>query len=145
MNNWIIRRADWEEDRDGIKAVRQKVFVEEQSVPEALEWDGLDEAALQLLAINAEDAPIGTVRLRLLDQYGQIGRMAVLEKWRGKGIGSALLKEALRLAEEEELSSVFVHAQTRLISFYDSFGFIPAGPEFTEAGIPHQKMIKTIN
>jgi predicted GNAT family N-acyltransferase len=141
---WVIRRANWENDDNNLKIVRKEVFILEQSVPDALEWDTYDTNSLHLLAVTANNAPIGTARLRLINQSGQIGRMAVLKTWRRKGIGSALLKEMLRLAKQENLVSVFLHAQTQAIPFYTSFGFTATGAEFSEAGIPHQKMVRSI-
>jgi len=142
--DWMIRQADWEGDQLSIRYVRNKVFIQEQSVPKALEWDNLDKTARHLLALNRDDHPIGTARLILFGDQGQIGRMSVLKEWRGVGIGKALLKEMVRLAKEEKLSSVFLNAQTQVISFYKPFGFNSVGNEFLEADIPHQKMIKQL-
>lgn len=146
MNNldWIVREANWKEDQLSIKFVRNKVFIQEQSVPKALEWDDFDKTARHLLALNKDGHPIGTARLILFGDQGQIGRMSVLKEWRGVGIGKVLLEEMLRLAKEEKLSSVFLNAQTHVISFYKSYGFSLMGNEFLEADIPHQKMIKLI-
>lgn len=146
MNNldWIVREANWKEDQFSIKFVRNKVFIQEQSVPKALEWDDFDKTARHLLALNKDGHPIGTARLILFGDQGQIGRMSVLKEWRGVGIGKVLLEEMLRLAKEEKLSSVFLNAQTHVISFYKSYGFSLMGNEFLEADIPHQKMIKLI-
>jgi predicted GNAT family N-acyltransferase len=139
--DWMVRQADWKEDQLSIKSVREIIFIQEQSVPEALEWDDHDKAAKHLLALDKKNIAIGTARLLQFGDQGQIGRMAVLKEHRGNGIGTALLKEALRLAKEEKLSSVFLNAQVQVISFYRSFGFSLVGNEFSEAGIPHQKMV----
>ncbi len=141
---WIVRQADWKEEPLSIKSVREIVFIQEQSVSETLEWDGHDKTAKHLLALDKKGAPIGTARFLSFGDQGQIGRMAVLKEHRGKGIGTALLKEALRLAKEEKLSSVFLNAQVHVISFYGSLGFSTVGNEFIEAGIPHQKMVKRL-
>jgi len=147
MNNlgWIVREANWKEDQLSIKSVRNKVFILEQSVPKALEWDDFDKTARHLLALNRDGHPIGTARLILFGNQGQIGRMSVLKECRGVGIGKILLEDMLRLAKEEKLPSVFLNAQTHVISFYKSFGFSSVGDEFLEAEIPHKKMVKRLD
>jgi len=117
--------------------VRRSVFVFEQSVPEELEWDHEDERAYHVLATAEDGTPIGTGRLIL---QCQIGRMAVLQKWRRRGVGSAILRALLVLAEKEGCSVVRLHAQTHAIPFYEAHGFRAYGEEFQEAGIPHRKM-----
>ena len=132
-----IRRAEWPRDRDALRRVRSRVFIEEQGVPAALEWDADDENAVHLLAEDSLSDPIGTARLL---STGQIGRMAVLERWRGRGVGSALLREILSIALADGRPRPFLNAQTSALPFYRRAGFLPVGPEFLEAGIPHQKM-----
>lgn len=133
-----VRRAQWERDREALVLVRSRVFVKEQGVPAQLEWDGADPGALHLLAFDLEQNPIGTARIL---PSGQIGRMAVLPGWRGRGVGTALLREALVLATATGLPAPFVHAQTRALAFYHRQGFRAQGLEFWEAGIPHRLMV----
>jgi predicted GNAT family N-acyltransferase len=128
-----IRRASWPEDRENLRRVRETVFVGEQKVPPALEWDGEDDSALHLLAEDARGNPIGTARL-LPD--GHIGRMAVLMDWRGRGVGSALLRELLHLVDGPS----FLNAQTEAVGFYLRHGFVTEGEEFMDAGIAHRRM-----
>ena len=69
-------------------AIRRRVFVEEQGIAEALEFDGLDPAARHLLAV-VDGAPAGTLRIRLIEQgrTAKIERVAVLAPQRGTGSG----------------------------------------------------------
>ena len=121
----------------GIKTVREAVFIREQHVPVELEWDGLDDAASHVIALDSHAQVIGTVRL--LDD-GHIGRMAVLPQWRHQGVGSAMLNALLELARQKHLTRVFLHAQTTAIEFYQRHGFSIRGEEFMDAGIPHRYM-----
>lgn len=133
-----VRRADWECDREALGLVRSRVFVKEQGVPAELEWDGADVGAWHLLAFDLEQNPIGTVRVL---PSGQIGRLAVLPGWRGRGVGTALLREALVLAAARGLPAPFVHAQAGALVFYHRQGFRAQGLEYWEAGIPHRLMV----
>jgi predicted GNAT family N-acyltransferase len=134
---FVIRPVNYTAHRDQLHAIRRSVFIEEQNVPEELEWDEIDERCYHVLAFAADGAPIGTGRL-LLD--GHVGRMAVLKEWRGKSVGSAILKMLLVLAQKEGFASVRLHAQTHAVRFYAKHGFKATGKEFMEAGIPHRAM-----
>ena len=132
-----VTQVDWATTKESLRAVRRKVFVEEQHVPEELEWDEEDERSHHVIAVAADGTPIGTGRL-LRD--GHIGRMAVLKEWRGKGVGSALMRYLLRAACESGKDVVILHAQTHAFGFYAKHGFAVEGEEFMEAGIPHVVM-----
>ena len=83
-------------------AIRRRVFIEEQGVSEALEFDGLDEEARHLLA-SVDGAPAGTLRIRLLEggRVAKIERVAVLAAQRRHRIGRALMEAALDLARAQ--------------------------------------------
>lgn len=136
MIDFQLRRISWEDGQAVLSHIRETVFIKEQGVPAVLEWDGLDQDAIHLLAeVNAQ--AIGCVRL-LAD--GHIGRMAVLAPWRDKGIGRALLVAALSMAKLAEIPSPYLMAQIQAIDFYRQQGFIPEGEVFMDAGIPHRRM-----
>jgi predicted GNAT family N-acyltransferase len=131
-----VRPADWRVDREILKALREEVFIREQSVPADLEWDEFDAQSRHVLAM-ADNVPIGTGRL-LPD--GHIGRMAVLQAWRGMGAGSALLTSLMDIARSLGLRRVALNAQIQALPFYLRHGFQPAGEDFLDAGIPHRRM-----
>ena len=137
-----VRPVNWLATREKLRAIRHKVFVEEQHVPEELEWDEADDRAYHVLATANDGTPIGTGRLKL-DCH--IGRMAVLKNWRGRGVGGTILTTLLSLAEKEGCDTVRLHAQTHALGFYEKFGFTATGPEFDEAGIPHRAMELTLS
>ncbi len=132
-----VRRVSWSEAGVALREIRKLVFVDEQRVPEALEWDGRDAHCLHVLAEAETGSAIGTGRL-LPD--GHIGRMAVIKDWRGRGVGSRILTELVAAAREQRRSIVELSAQTHAIGFYRRFGFEVAGDEYLDAGIPHRTM-----
>ena len=138
---FTLREVDWTVDRDALRAVRWKVFVEEQRVPEDEEWDDYDPVSRHVIAAAADGAPVGTGRL-LPD--GHVGRMAVLKEWRGRGVGGAVLGHLLKLAHETRHAVVRLHAQTHALGFYEKHGFVAEGEEFMEAGIPHLRMSRIL-
>ncbi|MDE2387752.1 MAG: GNAT family N-acetyltransferase [Betaproteobacteria bacterium] len=132
----LIQIVRWEEAEPALRAIRTAVFIHEQHVPEALEWDEFDVISVHLLACDAGQ-PVGTARL-LPD--GHIGRMAVLKEWRDQGIGSAMLRKLLQEMMRRHQQKAWLNAQTSAVPFYEKFGFRVLGKEFMEAGIPHVKM-----
>lgn len=134
---FAVRPVNWIATREKLRALRRAVFIEEQRVPEELEWDDADDRSYHVLATSEEGEPIGTGRLKL---DGQIGRMAVARSWRRRGVGAAILQALLDLARKEGCTTVRLHAQTHAIEFYAKYGFVAIGEEFDEAGIPHRMM-----
>ena len=134
---FVVRPVNWLASRDLLHVVRRAVFVEEQNVPEDLEWDDADERAYHVLAIARDGTPIGTGRLKL---DCTIGRMAVVKDWRRRGVGRAILDALLGLAEKEGCTVVRLHSQTHALQFYARRGFTAIGGEFEEAGIAHRVM-----
>ncbi len=133
--------TDWQAHQDALSAIRRKVFIEEQHVPEPLEWDDEDAEAIHLLAFSLDGDAIGCARL-LHD--GRLGRMAVMPGWRGRGVGSALLELALSLFREQCHEQVGLSAQIHAIGFYEQAGFRVCGEVYDDAGIPHRDMVLTL-
>lgn len=109
----------------------------EQQVPIELEWDGLDESAVHLLATSRDDEAIGCARL-IGD--GSIGRMAVLKSWRNLGVGKALLEIAILHYQQQGTQPITLSAQTHAIGFYQQAGFKVCSKPYLDAGIMHVDM-----
>ena len=137
-----LHETDFMRDGASLSAIRREVFIREQGVPEALEWDEFDATSTHLLAVSDDGTPIGCARL-LPD--GHVGRMAVLPAWRGQGVGRALLAEIERLARARGHGQLRLSAQTHAQGFYLAAGFICEGDEYLEAGIPHIAMLKMLD
>jgi predicted GNAT family N-acyltransferase len=136
MNDFSVRTAEWKRDRDALRAIRTRVFIEEQKVPPALEWDGLDAESIHMLALTSA-VPIGTARLT---PDNRIGRMAVLADWRERGVGKALLQALMDIARRRGERFCCLNAQVSALGFYARFGFVAHGDAFMDAGIPHREM-----
>lgn len=131
-----VRSAQWREDEAAIATVRREVFIDEQGVPDAMEWEDGD-GVCQWFMAQAGDEVIGIARLT---PEGRVGRMAVCHAFRGRGVGSALLRAVLVAARSTGLGRVWLSAQTHAIAFYTHHGFQTEGPEYRDAGIPHRTM-----
>ena len=131
----------WKEAKNDAFLVRQEVFIHEQGVPAELELDEYDPSAAHALAyLNGRCIGTG----RLVDLGGgqaQIGRMAVLAKYRGAGTGRQILEKLVQLAGLKGVKLIVLHSQVAAIPFYQKIGFEAQGPVYDEAGIPHRNMI----
>ena len=132
----LTETMGWDQARADAAPIRFAVFVDEQKVPAEIELDEHDAACLHVVA-RSEGRAVGTGRL-LPD--GHIGRMAVLKAWRGQGVGAAMLAVLIDAARARGDREVALSAQTHALGFYRRFGFTHEGPEYIEAGIPHQAM-----
>ena len=120
-------------------AIRRRVFVDEQGVPLALEFDAHDAAARHLLA-RTEQRPVGTLRVRFQDGTAKIERVAVVPEARGLKVGRQLVLAALDLAERAGAVDCLLHAQVQVRGFYATLGFTAFGGTFIEDGILHVAM-----
>lgn len=139
-----VVEAYWPEHRKEIAEIRRQVFIEEQQVPEALEWDELDDTAKHLCIFSTTTPGVVVAYARLLPQ-GKLTRMAVLAPYRKCGLGSTLVTQALRLARDAGLERVILDAQCDARLFYAKHGFSTQGDEFWEAGIKHICMVRNFN
>lgn len=134
----------WEEAEADAFLVRQEVFIREQGVPAELELDEFDSSAVHVLAYQDKHC-IGTGRLvNLSDQQSQIGRMAVLAKFRRKGVGKLILQKLVDLATSKGSQEIVLHSQVSVIPFYEKLGFQAQGDVYDEAGISHRNMMLTL-
>lgn len=132
-----VYAVNWQGAGAALKEIRRRVFIEEQDVPESLEWDELDGNAIHVLACDGKGRPIGCGRLL---PEGRIGRMAVLPEWRSKGVGRAILQTLLEIACEHSIAEVRLSAQVTAIPFYEKAGFKLYSEVYMDAGIPHRDM-----
>jgi predicted GNAT family N-acyltransferase len=134
--NIQIARVTWRDAESDLRAIRTPVFIKEQSVAPEFEWDDMDAGAVHLLA-KIGDKPVSC--LRIID-YHKIGRMAVLKQWRGMGLGSLLLLEAIEICKQQGSKIITLSAQRHAIGFYLKIGFKVISETYLDAGIPHVDM-----
>lgn len=136
-----VTLGDWDTQRADAQMVRYEVFVLEQKVPLEMEWDEMDVSCLHAVAYDESGQAVGTGRL-LPD--GHIGRMAVRQPARGKGIGARMLETLVATARQRGDRQVMLNAQTQAEPFYQRYGFLREGGVFMEAGIPHIHMRRVL-
>jgi predicted GNAT family N-acyltransferase len=138
-----VRPARDRYEIDQALALREQVFCVEQGVPLAADQDGLDDDAIQVIAIESGRV-IGTCRVLIEDRIGRLGRMAVEASARGGGLGAAILAAAEQSARDAGASLMRLHAQRYVEDLYRAAGYTPYGEPFVEEGIPHLGMEKPL-
>ncbi len=131
-------------DMDAVYALRHEVFVVGQDVPEDMEYDehdpGCDHAVARL-----DGEVVGTGRLLdPVDGTATVGRMAVAEAARGRGVGARVLALLEERARERGVEAVELHAQVHATGFYERAGYTAFGDVYDEAGIDHVSMRKPL-
>ncbi len=125
-------------------ALRQEIFSVEQNCA-YLDADGKDLQGFHLLGY-ADSTLVACTRLLpkgvSYDNYASIGRVVNAYKVRGQGVGKMLMEESIRqMARLFPNDPVKIGAQTYLLKFYTSLGFVSTGEEYLEDNIPHTSMI----
>jgi len=124
--------------------VRRQVFVREQGISEDLVFDGHDREALHMV-VKVGEKVIGSARVQFLaGNQAKLERMAVLKRYRRKGIGKEMLLFLNTVWKDKRVQQVIIHAQLEVVPFYKLCGFDELGLPFREAGIKHIKMSKQI-
>ena len=139
--NIQIVEVTWQQAEHALRAIRTPVFIEEQAVAPDFEWDEMDHNAVHLLASVDKQA---VACLRIIN-YHKIGRMAVLKNWRKKGLGAALLLEAVNICKQHGSKTVHLSAQTHAIKFYEKCGFKVASEVYQDVHIAHVDMQLDLN
>ena len=141
-----ITRTSWQVHRADLTNIRTAVFMQEQQVSAADEWDGLDEQAIHFIVHSTQGEAIGCARLLSeASPHGEacyhIGRVAVLAAFRGQGIGQHLMQHIISYCiSSSPHCSIYLHAQCERRRFYERLGFCARGTEFMDAGILHISM-----
>lgn len=136
-----VRTGAWAELGADASVVRTSVFVDEQRIPQDMEWDEADHTALHAVAYNRLGQAVATGRL-LVDgeQVGRIGRMAVHRVLRGTGVGRQIMDALTAAARQRGDRALRLSAQRTAEAFYARLGYQVVGEPYEEVGIPHIDM-----
>lgn len=138
-----VKVVKWSDSahRDALRNIRQRVFIEEQGVPQDIEWDDDDKKAIHFLAMDGK-RPVGCARLF---DNGYFGRMAVLAEHRAQHWGSRLIRSIGDHYQREMRGRILkASVQAQAYNFYLNNGFVPEVEFFWDANIPHLTMTKVL-
>ena len=136
-----VKHGRWDQLQQDAKLIRTQVFICEQGITEADEWDDQDVISQHFVIYN-QDQPIATARLL---QNHSVGRVAVVKAYRGQGLGQMIMLEIISYAQKQDLSILTLSSQVHAISFYEKLGFTVQGNPYDECGISHIEMTMNLN
>jgi predicted GNAT family N-acyltransferase len=124
--------------------IRRTVFVEEQKIPDELEFDDLDHEAMHVIVYEEDPnwrdtkenykKAVATGRILFDGTTCKIGRIAVLKEHRNMKYGDFTVRMLLNKAFTAGINEVSLDAQCSAQGFYEKIGF-------HEAGIIHIPMV----
>ncbi|CAA9196798.1 Acetyltransferase [Flavobacterium bizetiae] len=132
----IVEKVDNQKQIEIAFEIRKQVFVIEQNVSQQRESMDDEDAIHYIATVNGE--PAGAARYRIMEKGAKIERIAVLNTFRGKRIGEAILLKILDDLKNEE--KVYLYAQVNASQFYIKNGFRQTDNYFLDAGIEHVEM-----
>lgn len=131
-----VERVEDQKQIETAFTIRRRVFVEEQNVSQERESMDDEEAIHYLATVNG--LPAGAARYRKMEKGAKIERIAVLNTYRGKRIGEAILLKILDDLKNED--KIYLYAQVIATPFYIKNGFRQTDNYFLDAGIEHVEM-----
>ncbi|MBU3675004.1 MAG: GNAT family N-acetyltransferase [Solirubrobacteraceae bacterium] len=138
-----VRPAAGPQELDAAIELRREVFVGEQGVSEADEFDGREEECVHVIAVDGGRV-VGCCRLLPAGERVKLGRMVVASGRRREGIAAAMLAEADRQAAALGATLITLSAQTYVVSLYEQAGYEVTSGTFDEVGIEHVRMEKRL-
>lgn len=117
--------------------IRIKVFIDEQGFEN--EFDSIDAEAVHIMMRDDGGIPVATCRIFWDNKMNShvLGRLAVLKEYRGRGIGSDVVREALDYVKNSGGQRLMLHSQCHAVSFYEKLGFSSFGDVEYEEDCPH--------
>ena len=127
-----------------MQALRWRVLLEPIGVPKSYMNPEREKNDLLIAAFEKENL-VGCCILSHIDnETVQLRQMAVDNTKQHNGVGRAIVSFAERLALEKGYSVLMMHARDQVIPFYEKCGYHIADEGFTEVGIPHHRMEKSL-
>ncbi|USK58221.1 GNAT family N-acetyltransferase [Peribacillus asahii] len=141
-----VKRITIDEDLRKAFHIRKEVFVKEQGVPLEDEFDEFDKLNGQCehILVYYEEQPVGTGRVRWVDEFGKLERVCILKHYRKFGLGKVIITALEEIAQERGTTRVKLHGQTQAQGFYKKLGYQTSSSVFIEDGIPHLLMTKEL-
>ncbi|KRE49285.1 MSMEG_0567/Sll0786 family nitrogen starvation N-acetyltransferase [Paenibacillus sp. Soil522] len=143
MRNCEIRLALSAGEIQMALRLRREVFVAEQGMFEQSDADDHDSSSLFLNAWRSGSILMGTVRCYSDPHEEGIwwgGRLAVVEKYRLRGVGVYLIEAAVEEMKRRGAKRFFAKVQKQNVKLFEKLGWQASGDAFMIEEHPHQLM-----
>ncbi|MGK7922627.1 MAG: GNAT family N-acetyltransferase [Trichodesmium sp.] len=140
MLNFQISLIEDQQQKEEMYYQRWLVLRAPINLERGTEKDEYDADSLHFIAVNNRQI-IGSARLREMStELGSIAYVAILPEFQSQGVGTALIKKIIEIADQKHLKSLRVMSRINASKFYQKIGFQETGKPFDFLGIPHQFM-----
>lgn len=142
--NWITPAAD-PALYAGERNLRYEVLRKPIGMPPGSEENAAEARCEHCVAV-LDGVVVGCV-LWLADVAGTSGKllqMAVAPDQRGLDVGRRLVRELERHVGQRGVTEVRMHARESVLGFYLKLGYVVTGDPFTEVGLPHRHMQRSL-
>src|SRR5699024_6779728 len=124
-------------DKKHVLDIRRSVFVNEQKVPINEEVDAYDESETVIHLLGKyENTPVAAIRIRFVDDYAKLVRIAVLNDFRGKNFGADIVVAMEEVILTHNCNHAVLNSQVFAHPFYFKLGYTKISDVFMDAGIP---------
>ena len=121
-------RATEEWQRAGAYAVRIQGMNRQYHISLREEFDEHDGDGSRYIILLDDGYPIATCRFYEINATDVLlGRVVVLPEYRGKGLGSMLIKEAQQWIAELSYQRILIESRIEAVGFYEKLGYTRIG------------------
>ena len=121
---YTVLRATEEWQRAASYFVRINAMNRKYHIPLRDEFDEYDNDKSKYVILLDDTYPISTARFYEIDEYtALIGRVVVLEEYRGKNIGKETMLEAEKWIKELGYKKIVIDSRLEAIDFYKKCGY----------------------
>lgn len=115
-------------------SIRHKVMWPEQPL-DFVKLENDEEG--QHFGLFTDEKLVSVVSLFIENNEMQFRKFATLQEYQGKGFGTQLLSEIIRIAAQEKVSKIWCNARYTKADYYKKFGIKLTETTFTKAGVDY--------
>lgn len=124
MKKYQVMRATEEWQRAGAYSVRIQGMNRQYHISLREEFDEHDGDSSRYIILLDDTYPVATCRFYEINTTDVLlGRVVVLPDYRGKGLGSMVIKEAQRWISELSYQRILIESRIEAVGFYEKLGY----------------------
>ena len=128
----IVRPPQTPKEFQRYRNLRWKILRAPHNQPKITEEDDAGTKDYPIMVCEVDGIPIGVGRAHFItEDEAQIRSISVEPEWKGKGIGSTVLKELENIVTEKGAKRIIIHARNIAVKFYQKNGYNEVEPSYT--------------